>query len=77
MAEARNATVMWFRKVPADRAQSPLLLAILYHPPHNTHPIQGLRLHDNPALLEACKSTKYMYPIFVLDPFFLTNSSYK
>ena len=32
--------------------------------------LQGLRLHDNPALLDACKS-KHMYPVFVIDPHFL------
>jgi cryptochrome len=37
---------------------------------------QGLRLHDNPALLEACKGAKHVYPIFIIDPFFL-KSSYK
>jgi DNA photolyase len=31
---------------------------------------KGLRLHDNPALLAACK-TAYMAPVFVLDPWFL------
>ena len=30
---------------------------------------KGLRLHDNPALVEACKASK-VYPIFVLDPKF-------
>lgn len=27
---------------------------------------KGLRLHDNPALLEACKDAKHVYPVFVL-----------
>jgi cryptochrome len=31
---------------------------------------KGLRLHDNPALLEACKSSSVVYPLFVLDPKF-------
>jgi cryptochrome len=31
---------------------------------------KGLRLHDNPALLEACRSTSGTYPVFVLDPKF-------
>ncbi len=32
---------------------------------------KGLRLHDNPALLEACRrSTKHVLPVFVLDPWF-------
>ena len=33
--------------------------------------MQGLRLHDNPALIEAIKNTDYLYPVFVLDPHFL------
>ncbi len=39
-------------------------------------PNQGLRLHDNPALLDACAS-RHMYPVFILDPFFLKSGSYK
>ena len=31
---------------------------------------KGLRLHDNPALLEACKQSRCVYPVFVLDPWF-------
>ena len=31
---------------------------------------KGLRLHDNPALMEACKSASTVYPLFVLDPKF-------
>jgi cryptochrome len=31
---------------------------------------KGLRLHDNPALLAACKASKYVYPIIVMDPYF-------
>jgi cryptochrome len=31
---------------------------------------KGLRLHDNPALVEACKGAKQVYPVFVLDPHF-------
>ena len=38
---------------------------------------KGLRVHDNPALLEACKGANHMYPIFVIDPHFLKQSSYK
>jgi hypothetical protein len=38
---------------------------------------QGLRLHDNPALLEACKDAAHVYPIFILDPFFLKSGQYK
>jgi cryptochrome len=32
---------------------------------------KGLRLHDNPALLEAAAGVEHMYPIFILDPHFL------
>jgi hypothetical protein len=38
---------------------------------------QGLRLHDNPALLEACRGAAHVYPIFILDPFFLQSGQYK
>ena len=31
---------------------------------------KGLRLHDNPALLEACNHASKVYPIFFLDPEF-------
>ena len=31
---------------------------------------KGLRLHDNPALLEACKKRSVVYPVFILDPWF-------
>lgn len=30
---------------------------------------KGLRLHDNPALVEACQSSR-LYPIFCIDPWF-------
>lgn len=33
--------------------------------------VQGLRLHDNPALLEGAKGAQHMYPIFIIDPHFL------
>ena len=33
--------------------------------------MQGLRLHDNPALLAAVPGADYLYPIFILDPVFL------
>ena len=29
---------------------------------------KGLRLHDNPALLEAIDGTEHLYPVFCLDP---------
>lgn len=32
---------------------------------------KGLRLHDNPALLRAIQGASHLYPIFVLDPWFL------
>ncbi|KAJ9534555.1 hypothetical protein QJQ45_022092, partial [Haematococcus lacustris] len=39
---------------------------------------KGLRLHDNPALLEACKGATHMFPVFIIDPFFLQNpTAYK
>ncbi|XP_045176201.2 cryptochrome-1-like isoform X2 [Mercenaria mercenaria] len=31
---------------------------------------KGLRLHDNPALLEACKNASHVWPVFVMDPWF-------
>lgn len=31
---------------------------------------KGLRLHDNPALLEAARSSSALYPVFFLDPWF-------
>ena len=33
--------------------------------------MQGLRLHDNPALLAAVHGADHLYPIFILDPVFL------
>jgi cryptochrome len=39
--------------------------------------LQGLRLHDNPALLEACRQAQHVYPVFIIDPFFLKNGTYK
>ncbi|XP_042901352.1 cryptochrome-1 isoform X2 [Parasteatoda tepidariorum] len=32
-----------------------------------------LRIHDNPALLEAIKNSKHFWPIFILDPWFVKN----
>ncbi|KAG6547810.1 hypothetical protein Mapa_010625 [Marchantia paleacea] len=32
---------------------------------------KGLRLHDNPALHKACEDASHVFPVFVLDPFFL------
>lgn len=31
---------------------------------------KGLRLHDNPGLIHACKSTNKVYPVFCIDPHF-------
>lgn len=31
---------------------------------------KGLRLHDNPALLDACKNSTHVYPVFIIDPLF-------
>lgn len=35
---------------------------------------KGLRLHDNPALLNAVESKLELYPIFILDPWFVKNA---
>ena len=32
---------------------------------------KGLRIHDNPALLAAIQGASHLYPVFVLDPWFL------
>lgn len=48
----------------------------LWPAPTHTNPLQGLRLHDNPALVEACTGSTHVYPIFIIDPFFL-KSGYK
>ncbi|KAI8474142.1 MAG: FAD binding domain of DNA photolyase-domain-containing protein [Monoraphidium minutum] len=37
---------------------------------------KGLRLHDNPALLAACEGAAHVYPVFIIDPHFLQNTSY-
>jgi cryptochrome len=31
---------------------------------------KGLRLHDNPALLDACRKSRRVYPVFIIDPWF-------
>eukprot|EP00656_Telonema_subtile_P041801 TRINITY_DN470_c0_g1_i2.p1 TRINITY_DN470_c0_g1~~TRINITY_DN470_c0_g1_i2.p1 ORF type:complete len:504 (-),score=78.32 TRINITY_DN470_c0_g1_i2:25-1536(-) len=36
---------------------------------------KGLRVHDNPALLEACNGSSHVYPIFVIDPAFACPST--
>jgi cryptochrome len=33
-----------------------------------------LRLHDNPALLYALQNSQSVYPIFILDPWFVENA---
>eukprot|EP00111_Clytia_hemisphaerica_P021300 TCONS_00062708-protein len=35
---------------------------------------KGLRLHDNPALINALESKLRLYPIFILDPWFVKNA---
>ncbi len=60
------ASILWFRKVGRGGLQISL----------TTHHSQGLRLHDNPALIEAASAT-HMYPIFIIDPFFLKTSNYR
>ncbi|XP_064600312.1 cryptochrome-1-like [Liolophura sinensis] len=34
---------------------------------------KGLRLHDNPSLLAACDGCEELWPVFVLDPWFVSN----
>ena len=34
-------------------------------------PAQGLRLHDNPALLEAAQGAEHLHALYVVDPAFL------
>lgn len=29
---------------------------------------KGLRVHDNPALMAACRGSTNLYPVFILDP---------
>jgi cryptochrome len=33
--------------------------------------LQGLRLHDNPALLAAAEGADHLCPVFILDPWFI------
>jgi len=33
-----------------------------------------LRLHDNPALIHALENSQIVYPIFILDPWFVKNA---
>lgn len=35
---------------------------------------KGLRLHDNPALLSALNNAAELWPVFVLDPWFVANA---
>lgn len=32
---------------------------------------KGLRIHDNPALEYATKGTRFLYPVFVIDPHYM------
>jgi len=36
---------------------------------------KALRLHDNPALLTCLKKSNTIYPIFILDPFFVKSAN--
>jgi cryptochrome len=36
---------------------------------------KGLRLHDNPALIECLKKSGKVYPIFILDPFYVKSGN--
>lgn len=36
---------------------------------------KGLRLHDNPSLIEALKGAKAFRCVYILDPWFATASS--
>uniref|UniRef100_A0A7S3R4Y9 Photolyase/cryptochrome alpha/beta domain-containing protein n=1 Tax=Dunaliella tertiolecta TaxID=3047 RepID=A0A7S3R4Y9_DUNTE len=38
---------------------------------------KGLRLHDNPALRDACTGSAAVFPIFIIDPYFLQKSNNK
>ena len=76
-------SIMWFRKVRTFSVSCLLKkyslprrpLIAQSHRPHYFFSgiirLQGLRLHDNPALLEACTGVDHMYPIFILDPHFV------
>lgn len=33
---------------------------------------KGLRLHDCPSLLEACRTCSVLYPVFIIDPHFVS-----
>ena len=37
--------------------------------------VQGLRVHDNPALHAACRAGTTLLPVFCLDPWFLKPNS--
>lgn len=45
--------------------------------PHRTIHLfrKGLRLHDNPTLLAALKSSEIVYPVYLLDRNFLTSAT--
>ncbi|KAI3892952.1 hypothetical protein MKW92_038098 [Papaver armeniacum] len=48
---------------------------ISFSPPSSMNSIiwfrKGLRIHDNPSLEYARKDSKHLYPIFILDPYYL------
>jgi hypothetical protein len=46
-------------------------------PPPKKQKKQGLRVHDNPALLDACRDASHVFPIFVLDPHFVSSGLYR
>lgn len=55
---------------------TPAYLHGLFVPCHACR-LQGLRMHDNPALVAACEGAKTVYPVFVLDPYFLKQTTFK
>jgi cryptochrome len=36
---------------------------------------KALRLHDNPALVHCLKSSSKVFPIFILDPYFVKSAN--
>eukprot|EP00967_Tisochrysis_lutea_P130488 scaffold225747_cov18-Tisochrysis_lutea.AAC.2 len=63
---ALSITVNLHLYVKGQFLQSPSFLIL-----HN----QGLRLHDNPALRDACTGSAAVFPIFIIDPYFLQKSN--
>ena len=62
---------VFHRRVASKNSQPQTFLSLSLSP--TPPPQQGLRLHDNPALLEAATAGNptAMFPVFVLDPHFL------